>query len=357
MAKGRRLIFFFLAIILGLVVLYCSSFTSPFFQDDFELLSLARQGDAFMPIPNFPYRPLAIQVFYSIGSLFSGTNPLGFHLLSFLFFVGLLAFIYLLAEKILGRGLGAKLTVVLYAFNISLFPLFYWVATSYFALAAFFVFGGAYFYLRGGNFLLLATAFFVLGLLSNELVLVFPGLLYLLDYVTGRRNWSRWLVFLVIDVFYFVLRFLLSGMPTAPDYALNLGLRFFATFRWYFLRIFNLPEGVRLGATPAIYLLFVILITILLVRLWQERKRVQARLIVFSGLWFFFGALPFYFLPGHMSAYYLTLALFGPSVFVGKLLDSSRKTALFFCGVYILLAVLGLDFLSQTHWIILKPTR
>lgn len=79
------------------------------------------------------------------------------------------------------------------------------------------------------------------------------------------------------------------------------------------------------------------------------------KLILFGAAFFVFGALPFFFLPNHMSAYYLTIALFGPALIAGNVIKSKKLIILFFLG-YLLLTIFGLQFLSATHWIILKNT-
>lgn len=312
----------FILLILGLAFLYRDSFMAKFFQDDFLLLKLAKTTNPFIPIQNFPYRPLSVQLFYSLD-----LSPLGFHLLLFSIFVGALYFVYKLSNW---------QTAVIYAFNISLFPLFYWVATSYFVLAAFFTFGSAYFYKNSK--ILLSLTFFILGLLSNEIVIVLP-LLLLLTKISKKVLW-----FFIVDGLYLLFRTRLS-LPQAQDYTLDFSFRFFSTFKWYFLRIFNLPEG-RAAMNPFIIGLFILLILIFLL----NYKRFSFKRLLWAICWFLLGALPFFFLPNHMSSYYLTISLFGPAVFIGQYLAKSK----FFLVIYILMTVIGLEALSKTHWIILK---
>lgn len=323
---------FFLLLTVSLAFFYRDAFFARFFQDDFLLLQLVKSGVFFRPIANFPYRPVSIQIFYGFCFKLFGENPFGYHVLLFLIFIAALFFVYKLSNW---------QTVVIYAFNVSLFPLFYWVAASYFVLAAFFTFGAVYFYKNSK--ILPALLFFVFGLLSNEIVVVLPLLLLLTK--ISKKVW----VFFLIDVLYLLFRMRLS-LPQAQDYALDFSLKFLATFKWYFLRIFNLPEG-RLAMNPLIFVLFVFLILILL----TSYKNFSLKKFIFGISWFFIGALPFFFLPYHMSAYYLTISLFGPAVFISSLFNSNRKLAIIFLTFYLLLSVFSLEALSQTHWIILKP--
>lgn len=347
--------FWLFLVLAGLAFLYRNSFTAPFFQDDWNLLALARNDNIFTPIQGFPYRPLSIQIFYKIGLWLFGQNPLGFHLFLFAVFAAGLYFIYRLGQRLFRDNTIAKLVTIIYALNISLFPLFYWVAISYFVFAAFFVFGSIYFFLTG--IIPLALLFFALGLLSNELVIVLPALLLLINWFLRKISWRKLLPFVVVDTGYLLWRAVFVSLPEASDYKLDFSAKFLATVRWYLLRIFNLPEGVKIAGGMEIYILFAIVVVILAAAtIFAIRKNnFPGRLLFFATMWFFVGALPFYFLPGHMSAYYLTIALFGPALFSAKLLSENKKLAIIFLIVYILLAFLGLNYLSQTHWIITKP--
>ena len=322
---------FFLLLAAFLAILYRNAFFARFFQDDFLLLQLAKSGNIFTPIANFPYRPLSIQIFYGFGFKLFGENPFGYHLLLFLIFIAALFFVYKLSNW---------QTTVIYAFNVSLFPLFYWVAASYFVLAAFFVFGAVYFY-KKQNFVI-AFLFFLFGLLSNEIIVVLPLLLLLTK--ISKKVW----IFFFVDALYLLFRMRLA-LPQAKDYTLDFSLKFLTTFKWYFLRIFNLPEG-RSAMNSLILVLFIFLIFILL----ASYKNFSLKKFIFGISWFFIGALPFFFLPYHMSAYYLTISLFGPAVFMSSLFNSNRKLGIIFLVLYLLLTVFGLDALSKTHWIILK---
>lgn len=320
----------------GLALLYFPSFTARFFQDDWRLLEVARSVPVFAPIANFPYRPVAIQMFYSLP-----LDPLGFHLVQFLIFCAGLFFLFKLTKS--------YLAVIYYAFNISLFPLFYWIATSYFSLAFFATVAASYFYLHGS--LLLTLILVSGGLLSNEIVLVFPALFFLLDFWRGKFQWRRLLILSGVDLGYFLLRLQITSSPLATDYTIVTSpTSALSTVRWYFLRLFNLAEGVRPGP---ILILFAFLLLVILAACWRQ---VPLKTAVFALGWFLVGALPFYFLPYHMSAYYLTLALIGPAILFDEVFKTQPAFKFLFVVCYILMAVIGLNFLSQTHWIILKPT-
>lgn len=347
----------FMGIIAGLIILYFNSFTAGFFQDDFLLLKIARESGWFSPIQFLPYRPISMQVFYSISETLFKDNVAGYHGLLFVIFTGSTFFIYKISNYIFNGKNGAFPTLILYVFNVSLFPLFYWIAVSYFVIGSFFTFGGIYFYLKKGrgNFLI-SFLFFILGLLSNELIIVFPILLIIIDCLKKKVDLRRVIPFIMTAVLYLPFRLWVAVMPQVADYKVDISYRAVKTFQWYLFRAFNLPEGIRIGGNKIIYILFGLLaglIVLQTVYLLKEHK-FPTRFLFFSLVFFFFGALPFYFLPNHMSAYYLTFAIFGPAVFLSKLFENNKILRSLFIVCYLLMTIFGLNFLSQTHWIILK---
>lgn len=336
----------FLFLIFLVIFIYRDSFTARFFQDDQILLNLP-----LAIIPNFPFRPVSQQIFYQTCQKIFGLNPWGFHLVLFGFFLGTLGFIFKLAKKILGEENKALAVTFFYALNISLFANFYWIATSYFTIGAFFFFLCLWFYLNGKFLATVITYLLALG--SNEIALVLPGVFLGIKLLGGLGVLGdlgkRKLGFFLGSLPVILVTRAMIGLPKAADYALN--LNFFPTFRWYVFRAFNLPEGVDRGGT-IFYCLFIAFLAVLIVSL---VKNFNGRIVLFGIIFFVLGAFPFYFLPNHMSSYYLTIALFGPALIYGQLLTD--KKALFLAGVvYLALTIYGLDFLSQTHWIILKNT-
>lgn len=351
-----RLLFPVFVVGLVLIVFYFPAFFGHFFQDDFLLLKLAR-GNPLAILPHFPFRPVAIQLYFGLGLALFGQNPFGFHLLLFLFFLAGLYF----AGEVTRHLFPNEITPVLifYAANVSLFPLFYWVATSYFTLALFFFFASLFLFLQKSRSSLVGSILlFAAGLLSNEIILVTPVLFCLFLWLNHQKiPWRKIAWFVVVDLSYLLFRLGYTSAPLASDYRLDFSLRFLATFRWYFLRLFNLPEGIKIRGGAEIYFLFEFFVFIVFLRsifLWQQGK-FPGRYGLFALAWFFVGALPFFFIPGHMSAYYLTLSLFGPAVFLTKLFDQS-KLLLLVLIVYLGLSLLGLSYLAQTHWIILRTT-
>ncbi len=225
----------FIFILLTVIAVYRDSFTSAFFQDDKILMNLS-----LTPISNFPYRPISQAIFYRISYFFFGLNPLGYHLILFAFFVGTLILIFKLAKFFLHDENKALLTVFVYALNVSLFANFYWIATSYFTIGAFFFFLTIYLYIK--KRICLTFFAWILALGSNEIAFVLPVIFLAVNWL--ENSWPKWswIFFIMLPIFLWLR--VLIGFPQASDYTLAFDGRVIATFRWYLIRALNLPEGV-----------------------------------------------------------------------------------------------------------------
>lgn len=313
--------------------------------------------DLLKPIPDFHFTPVSNQLFYGLTKILFGPNPLAFHLVLFLFSSLTLLLVHQISRHLLKNNLKAYMSVFFYALNVSLFANYYWVAISYFVIGGFFFFLTVFAYIKQGIFWKLVTiAALVCAFLSNEIGYLLPAVLLLCDMYQSRFKRS-WIVLAAITSVVAIIRWLLVPKPVGQNYLLAFNWQVISTIRWYLLRVFNLPEGVRFSQQPEILILFVVFILLLaIVALWRfKAKSYPLRLTLFAAAWFLIGALPFYFLPNHMSAYYLTIALLGPALLFSELL-AVKKIWLLALGVYLLLSWSGLLFLQKTHWIILKNT-
>lgn len=348
---------FLAGLIILLVIIYRPSFVSPFFQDDALLLKYASPAYFLTPVPPFHYHPIANQIFYFLGKSLFGMNVTGYHLLLFIATSLSLVFIYKLAKILLPSKNKAIFTTFFYAFNVSLFANFYWIAVSYFVLGGLFFFACAWSFFQKNKIMAPITLLlFALSAGSNELAIFLVPIFVALAWY--RNYWPKRLYFLFgVDVIVLASKIFWVGFSSEQEYSLKFDVQALSTFRWYLLRALNLPEGVN-RVSDNLFVFFAVLILLIfvfcLVTYFRSKKR-NIKLFLLAVLWFVIGALPFYFLPRHMSSYYLTIAIFGPALIFGEIL-SNRKTALLVVFLYFLMTVRGLDFLSKTHWIILKNT-
>src|SRR3989344_4722593 len=88
-------------IIVGLIILYRDSFSSRFFQDDFELLKGAIFENFLTPIPAFHYHPIANQFFYFISKSMFGNSTFGYHAILFSIIILTLLLLFKVASTLL----------------------------------------------------------------------------------------------------------------------------------------------------------------------------------------------------------------------------------------------------------------
>lgn len=341
-----------LAILILVALVYRNSFTSRFFQDDKLNLELAASQNFLAVIPGANhFRPVSVQGFYLLGETLFGYDPLGYHLLGFAVFAVTLFLIFQTAKLITGNQKQSLIVTFLYGLNISLFANFFWVANSQFVLGGLFFFGSLLlFYSK--KLVWLAVPVFLLGLLSNEQILSLIFVLPVISFL-WKKPFSRYIfcAIAILGVIWVGAKIFILGMPTTADYMVNLNpLTAMATLRWYVLRALNLPEGVKLTADW----LFTGAFAMFLLALFKIKLNWQR---IFFGIFWFITTLGiFIFLPNHMSAHYLTVALFGSSLIISELLPKKNIFLAVALALYLFLTVRGLDFLAKTHWIILKNT-
>ncbi len=320
---------------------------------------MARSGNWLATVPNNNHlHPISIQLFYSLGDLLTPNQPFGFHLILFIIFLITLRLFYQLSLQLLRDKSKARLAVFFYAFNLSIFANFYWIANSHFVLAPFFALLTIICYQqRSKLFNFITPLVFLLGLGSNELFYIYPLGLLLFAAFTKKINRVRLFTLALVDLIAVILRITFLHLPTQEAYRFTLDLRLLKTAWWYVLRILNLPEGIRNQNNLALYLLLVIMLGLLVasfLKLYRKNK-VRWPILIFGSLWFLVFGLTFFFLPNHMSAHYMSTGLFGPALIFAEILHG-RKTIILTIIVYLLLSYFGLEFLKATHWIILKNT-
>lgn len=343
----------FVLILVALV--YRNSFTARFFQDDKLNLELAASKNFLAVIPGANhYRPVSVQGFYLLGETVSGYNPMGYHLLEFGLFAATLFLVYKSGLIVTGNARSAFLISFLYALNISLFANFYWIANSQFVIGSFLFFLSFVLFYSKGWKQWLAVPVFLIGLLSNEQIISLVVLLPIVSRLLKKPYKFPVLASLAALALGWVgLRLFVLRLPTTSDYALNFRpLTLLATLRWYILRALDLPEGIKLRQNLQITVLFIIFLGSLLPGL----RKLNWKLITLGGLWYLVALGVFAFMPGHISAHYLTVSLFGSSLILAQFLPKNKLMLAGILTVYLGLTVYGLEFLSRTHWIILKNT-
>ncbi len=362
-------------LIITTLIIYYPSLTHPFFQDDFLLLHLSQANSLtdllhfLKPIANFPYRPLATHFFYWFLQSLFGLNYVAFHLvtLSLHFINTFLVFrlaLYFTKHRHLSL-FGA------YIFSISAthYMTLFWIATAYFLKGTTFFLAAFLTYLafptsRRRRLYFASLVLFLFGLLTLEVLLLFPLLLLLyhllLEPLPPLKLLKTLFPFFLLSVIFLLIRLVFSTKPDLPDYQFVFSLQALSTLRWYLLRSFSLPEGIKFISSKYLHLVLAAaaFLPLLFSRLTAPSSLPKLpRQLSFSILWYLLGALPFFFLPHHLSIYYLEISTVGFVLLLLFWLQPNLKNTLVSTLIIIVLPLFFLaNFASvramqQSHWV------
>jgi hypothetical protein len=253
------------------------------------------------------YRPLAVATF-ALDYAVWGNNPFGFHLANALINAFNAALVLVLLMALLGDKLKPPLlalSALLFAFHPIHTEAVNMVVGRTELLAAFFGLWTFIFYLRGAN----RTAFvsFFLALLSKEIAVTVPLMLFLCDRLFGRKSRMRtYAVFGGVAAFYLAIRFaVLRGFVAAQQTGILDQQDVFqrawtvAKVLGYYLKLFIVPyplspdySDVALPvAAASVWVVVPAAIAAgLLACAWMLKHRAPA--LSFAVLWFFVTILP-----------------------------------------------------------------
>lgn len=391
---------------ISLLILFWPSFTNFFFGDDLFNAVLGRADNLkgvlnFFNIlkapPNFLfYRPLTIQFFFWLGFRLFQINPLGYHLVSYLFFLINLILLFKLTKKILSSSTIAYLTVFFYAFSHSHFTRIYFISLCQeFILTAFYLLAIICYinFIQKHHLknLFFSTICFILALLCKETALSLPMSIILVDtfFLKEKKNWSKYIMsrvkyflpFLITFIVYSIPRFFLFGFTKEGNYQLVFKLRStINTILWYFLWSLGLPETFvnikildhrylinprfmqEFGDQGAIItLLFALMFPLILISLKEIYKLVKRKnnyqlikKLLFCVLWFLTTIILISFYPFHKFSYSVTLSLIGVAISLSLLslaiYDYSKIIFAFFLTLYLLVSITANNFAYKNYW-------
>lgn len=357
----------FISLILAIVFYVYSPVLSIFFsQDDFNHLYISRVG-SLADVVNFfkPqseaifYRPLSIQIGTSLTRLFFGLNPSGFHLVSMIFHLLNVFFVFILIKKLFNQRV-ALLTAFFYGLNSSHFLSVFWI--SEFSILA-----GSFFFLLSlisyTSFLqqqnkfhyYLTIIFQTAGYLSSELTLTLPFFFFLIHVQQNKKLKPKSFVPLALLVIYISLRLIFIKTHFTlyqPQYQL---IPVLLNLKWYLIRTFGLPEAIKtLPQQNLILGLWLLFITIVTTGLVNINKPKLLKLVIFTVWWFLFSLPTFIFLTTHASAMYLNIALISTSlIFAYSVIRIPFGIVgmVFSIIVFFLLNLISINNLQQTSWL------
>ncbi len=392
MKSSLKYLFF---IFLVTYILYSPSLFGFYTNDDFFHLSISRAKTIqdffnFFNLVKGPeglgiYRPLTTQVFYFMGWKLFNLNPLGLHIISFLFFFLVIYLVYKFTMELTKKENVGLISAFLYATSATHFGHFYYLATfQEVGLAAAFLFSAIYFikFLEDKNLKLyfLSLIGFILAVLSKENAVVLPFvfiLIYFFLRLQKRVDASGkilsislvpWVLFLAG---YSYMRFFHYGFVTGDSYIWDFSARrTLNTLGWYTLWSFNLPEmlvdfvGPGLKFNPNLFkfwsrevipilVLFVTEVAMLFYLVIKSKILNLKSIFLFFLAWFVLTLSPVLFLPLHKFAFYLTVPLVGFVVLLAYILvnHKSKILNLLFLSVWISSSIVTLTLTSKTNWI------
>ena len=379
---------FIVALVLAAGVFFYQSFSNYFFQDDFFDIVLSRSqslGSAFdifrKPILDFVfYRPITTQLFWNLSYKQFGLNPLGYHLISFVFFSINILLVWYLVKLLTSKVSVTYLTTFLYAFSSTHFyRLFSLTQFQEIGLTCF-VLLTTIFYIKRNK---LSLLFFILALMSKETAVITPVILCIYD-LFYKRKWSKLLTlhFLIL-AFYFITRFIFFGFASGSSYNYDFHPKqVLNNYFWYFLWGLGIPEsfvnlklffvnkfndvgqfqsfsffntdvftsfGIWGGPIVVSFCLFIL--TALLGFTRKNLEVIFKREFLFAVSLFVFFLLPVAFFPFHKFAYSLTLPVAGLclalAIFISNL---SFRFVVFLVFFYFILSFFTQQYNLSHHW-------
>jgi hypothetical protein len=310
----------YLLILAITIILYYSSFRHGFIQDDFMIIEAIKDNfnlyDIFVSqfLNNNFYRPITREIFYSVSYALFNLNPLGYHIISFTFFVSNCFLVYGIAERLLKRKDVALVASIFYASRGAHFTAVYWIAGFQEIGMTFFVLCSVLLYLlyienRSKSLYVSSIICSLFALMSKETSIILPLLILLIEIYSSQKfridqNLKTLIYrispFCIITFIYISRLFLNHAMISSGAYKMNFSLgTVVQNLAFYITNSFNNS-----------FEIFILSVLILIAFLEIENRKCS----LLSVIWFFVGLLPFIFLEEHSYPYYLSVSLVGLSL-------------------------------------------
>lgn len=235
----KKNIFIITLIIILTALSYINTLNNSFVYDDNTYVVENRQIRSISNIPkafisSYPpdakeqglYRPL-VTISYIFDYAVWGLNPKGFHLTNIIFHILTSIIVYFLVFKILKSSLPSLIAALIFALHPVHTEAVTWVVGRAEVMAGLFYFLAFLFYIKAGNLpsfknrqFIFSNIFYFLALLSKEMAITFPILLFVYDYFFVQRQRStetiellkrRYLYFIILTFMYIIIRFAVLG--------------------------------------------------------------------------------------------------------------------------------------------------
>ena len=353
-----------------------SSLENYFVADDFTWFrwaaksTMADISQFFLSAQGFFYRPLA-KTYFLLVELFFGLRPSLYHSVNFIFHFGCILGGYLVALRLTRKKLVALLASLIFLIHPINAESIFWVSSTSALFASFFYFWGFLAYLQWRSsqkkwkslFFLLTFLSFVFGLASHELMITFPLVLLLYDFVFKQfeqsLSWGKKLIshlpfWLLISIYLWLRNGIAQAHGLSGDYNYslpNLPFNFagnlfgyagelIASFR--FIPFYNLTRAYL--RSHELFALILLVIGFLIIKKLLKRFRLS-RPVIFSIGWFVILLLPFLGL-GNIADRHVYPAHFGffilMALFVNWLYEKLKNKNRTFALCFVILLVSGI---------------
>lgn len=194
------------------------------------------------------YRPV-VSTTYAIDFYFWGLNPIGFHLTNILINMISCLVLFSVLNKLFKNYKSGNLAALLATLIFSSHPVHTeavsWISGRTDSIATLFFFISFFYYIKKNDdnkinhSIILSLLFYTLGLLSKEMVITLPVLIFLYDYVFLKKNLKTlfknriniYLLFAVLTFLYLIIRYLvLRNVPERETYMYFYGKDFITGF-------------------------------------------------------------------------------------------------------------------------------
>lgn len=239
MKDNTKNIFIIIAIITLTFLSYINTLNNSFVYDDNTYVVENRQIRSIANIPNafvssYPpdskeqglYRPM-VTISYIFDYAIWGLNPKGFHLTNLILHILTSIIVYLLAFEIIKSRWPSAAAGIVFALHPVHTEAVTWVVGRAEVMAGLFYFLAFLFYIKAGNLssfknrqFIFSNIFYFLALLSKEIAITLPILLFVYDYFFVQRQRSteiiellkrRYLYFIILTFMYIIIRFAVLG--------------------------------------------------------------------------------------------------------------------------------------------------
>src|SRR3989338_7891911 len=269
-----------------------------FTQDDFILINHFSQNNLWQDIKNVfgpptvtHWRPIHNLYFFVTGNIFD-KNYFGYHLVTFLFHIGAVFFVYKTVQKLTNDFKAAMIV------GLPIFACY--------------------------------------------------------EFIFRREKLDRLFLTMIgsTSVIFLIIRFaLFTSRTTFNVYQLELSTKVLSALKYYLLRIAGFAEVSGDQIVSVVLLSWLTLIALLLIKTFGKKQNVNQLLL--SIIIIIIGLFPFILIPQHLSPHYMNISIFGFSMFIGLALKQLKPIiSIVFLIIFLVTSVYNVNLTLNNNWII-----